>query len=158
MGRESGSGTVTQDEIVAAPAGRTAIASAFRRLADFLFNLSSIALVIASAVLTGGVVAAHLLDRGIEWQDEMEIFLVAGAVFLSAAAVQARRGHARIEVLDFLLPISALRSLTVATDTLSLVFVAFISWKSGTLLWEAWAEGQVSQSTWAPPSGFRTPS
>jgi len=59
------------------------------------------ALVAASAVLTGGVVAAQMLGRGIEWQDELEIFHVAGAVFLSAATVQARRGNARIEVSDF---------------------------------------------------------
>ncbi len=96
-----------QDQSLLATAGGTAIASAFRRLVDLLFNLSSIALVIASAVLTGGVVAAHVLERGIEWQDEMEIFLVAGAVFLSAAAVQARRGHIGIEVLDSFMPESA---------------------------------------------------
>ncbi len=149
MGRDSGSGTVVHDRMVAAPA--TIIAGAFRRLTDFFFNLSCIALVIASAVLTGGVVAGRLIDRGVEWQDEMEIFLVAGAVFLSVAAVQARRGHARIEVIDLFLPLTAQRSLTAATDTLSLVFVAFISWKSGTLFWEAWTEGQVSQSVWAPP-------
>jgi len=59
------------------------------------------ALVAASAVLTGGVVAAQMLGRGIEWQDELEIFYVAGAVFLSAAPLQARRGNARIEVSDF---------------------------------------------------------
>ncbi len=160
MGRKSGSGAVAQDQIVAAIAGGTAMASAFRRLTDFLFNLSSIALVIASAVLTGGVVAGRLLDRGIVWQDEMEIFLVAGAVFLSAAAVQARRSHARIEVIDLLLPPGVGRSLTVATDTLSLMFVAFVAWKSGALFWEAWTEGQVSESTWAPslwiPYGIMT--
>ena len=42
-----------------------------------------------------------MLGRGIEWQDELEIFHVAGAVFLSAAPLQARRGNARIEVSDF---------------------------------------------------------
>ena len=117
----------------------------------FFFNLSSIALLIASAVLTAGVVASHLLGRGIEWQDEMEIFLVAGAVFLSAAAVQTRRGHIGIEVLGSFLSESARAWLTLLTDALSLLFVAFIAWKSGALLWEAWTEGQVSQSTWAPP-------
>jgi C4-dicarboxylate transporter, DctM subunit len=74
-------------------------AGAFRRLIDLCFDLGSFTLVAASAVLTGGVVAAQMLGRGIEWQDELEIFHAAGAVFLSAAAVQARRGNDRIEVL-----------------------------------------------------------
>ena len=152
MGQELGSGAVVaEDRSHSATSGETAIASAFRGLVDFFFNLSSIALVIASAVLTGGVIAAHVLQRGIEWQDEMEVFLVAGAVFLSAAAVQARRGHIGIEVLDSFMPESARAWRTLLTDALSLVFVAFVAWKSGALLSEAWSEGHVSQSTWAPP-------
>ena len=74
------------------------------RIADFAFQISAIALAVASAVLTGGVIAAHILGRGIAWQDEVEIFLVGGAVFLSSAAVQARRGHIGIEFLGALLP------------------------------------------------------
>jgi tripartite ATP-independent transporter DctM subunit len=152
MCQEVGSGAaLAEDQPSPATLVRTPPAGAFRRLIDLSFNLGSIALVVASAVLTGGVIAAHVLGRGIEWQDELEIFLVAGAVFLSAAAVQARRGNARIGVFDSLLSESGQRRLTLVTDTLSLLFVAFIAWKSGTLFLEAWTEGQVSQSTWAPP-------
>ena len=152
MGQKVGSGAVlAEDQPLPATLVRTPLAGAFRRFIDLSFNLGSIALIVASAVLTGGVVAAHVLGRGIEWQDELEIFLVAGAVFLSAAAVQARRGNARIGVFDSLLGESGQRRWTLLTDTLSLLFVAFIAWKSGTLFLEAWTEGQVSQSTWAPP-------
>jgi C4-dicarboxylate transporter, DctM subunit len=125
--------------------------AAFRRLTGLAFNLSAIALVAASAVLTFGVVWGHLLGRNLEWQDEMEIFLVAGAVFCSAAAVQSRRGHIGIEILGSLLPRRWQQRRTVLTDCLSFLFVAFMAWESGTLLHEAWIEEQVSQSTWAPP-------
>ena len=152
MGQEVGSdAALAEDQPLPATLVRTPLAGAFRRFIDLSFNLGSIALVVASAVLTGGVIASHVLSRGIEWQDELEIFLVAGAVFLSAAAVQARRGNARIGVFDSLLGESGRRRWTLVTDTLSLIFVAYIAWKSGTLFLEAWAEGQVSQSTWAPP-------
>ncbi len=146
------SDAILAEETASGAAGGNAVAGgAFRRLIDLLFNLSSIALVVASAILTGGVIAAHTLGRGIEWQDEMEIFLVAGAVFISAAAVQARRGHIGIEILGSVLSTSWRRRRDVLIDALSLAFVAFMAWKSGTLLHEAWAEGQVSQSTWSPP-------
>ena len=152
MDQEVGSGALlAEDQPLPAMLNRTRLAGTFRHLIHLCFDLGSIALVVASAVLTGGVIASHVLGRGIEWQDELEIFLVAGAVFLSAAAVQARRGNARIGVSDSLLGESGQRRLTLATDTLSLIFVAFIAWKSGTLFLEAWTEGQVSQSTWAPP-------
>ncbi len=143
---------LAEDQPLSATPGRKNIAaSAFRQLIGLLFNLSAIALVVASAVLTVGVVAGHLLGRGLEWQDEMEIFLVAGAVFISSAAVQARRGHIGIEVLGSLLPSEWRQRRNVLIDALSFLFVAFMAWKSGTLLLEAWTEEQVSQSTWAPP-------
>jgi C4-dicarboxylate transporter, DctM subunit len=124
---------------------------AFNRVVDLFFNLSAIALVVASVVLTVGVVTGHLLGRALVWQDEVEIFLVAGAVFISSAAVQARRGHIGIEILSSFLPARWLNRRNLVIDALSLLFVAFMAWKSGTLLHEAWTEDQVSQSTWAPP-------
>jgi C4-dicarboxylate transporter, DctM subunit len=152
------SGELSSDAILAkdhpapaCPENQAVLSAAFWRFTEFLFNLSAIALVVASAVLTGGVIAGHLLGRGLEWQDEMEIFLVAGAVFVSAAAVQARRGHIGIEILNSVLPARWRERRNAAIDTLSFVFVAFMAWKSGSLLREAWVEEQVSQSTWAPP-------
>ncbi len=124
---------------------------AFSGAVALAFNLSAIALAVASAVLTGGVIAAHLLGRGIEWQDEAEIFLVLGAVFLSAAAVQARRGHIGIELLGSFLSARSRRRRDVLIDALSLAFAVFMAFKSGALLLEAWSEGQVTQSAWAPP-------
>jgi C4-dicarboxylate transporter, DctM subunit len=137
--------------ISAAVGEKNVAASSFRRLISFFFNLSSIALVVASAVLTLGVLSGHVLGRGLEWQDEVEIFLIAGAVFISAAAVQARRGHIGIEVLGSFLPARWRQRRNVLIDSLSFLFIAFMAWKSGTLLLEAWTEEQVSQSTWAPP-------
>ena len=59
--------------------------------------LSSIALVIASGVLTYSVVVRYFLKYSTDWQDEMSVFLVLGAVFMSAAAIQAQRHHVGIE-------------------------------------------------------------
>jgi C4-dicarboxylate transporter, DctM subunit len=137
--------------IEARRSGAPVVAGALGRLVDLAFNLSAVGLAVASAVLTGGAIAAHVLERGISWQDETEIFLVAGGVFLSAAAVQARRGHIGIEILGPFLSSLWRRRRDVLIDALSLAFVGFVAVKSGLLLWEAWSEGQVSQSAWAPP-------
>lgn len=123
----------------------------FGRIVGACFNLGAIALVMAGAVLTAGVALGHLTGSGAEWQDELEIFLITGAIFLSAASVQARRGNPRIEAVDALIGRKALPWWTMTLDALSLIFVAFVAWKSGELFLEAWNEGQVSASTWAPP-------
>ena len=113
--------------------------------------LSSIALVLAGFVLTYSVVVRYFLKYSTDWQDEMSVFLIVGAVFMSAAAIQARRGHVAIEAIVGLLPprVNAVRQWLV--DVASLVFCGYFAWKSWTLLDEAWVENYHSGSTWGPP-------
>jgi TRAP-type C4-dicarboxylate transport system permease small subunit len=70
---------------------------------------------------------------------------------MSAAYVQSKRGHIGIEAIVGLLPkrVNQVRSFVV--DVAGFLFCTFFAWKSWTLFREAWVEGQVSSSTWAPP-------
>src|SRR5438270_7354974 len=65
---------------------------------------SSVALVVAGFVLTYSVIVRYFLKFSTDWQDEMSVFLIVGAVFMSSAAVQALRGHVAIEAIVGLLP------------------------------------------------------
>jgi TRAP-type C4-dicarboxylate transport system permease small subunit len=112
---------------------------------------SSIALVVASVILSYSVVVRYAFKSGTYWQDEASVFLIVAAVFLSSASVQARRGHVAIEAIVGLLSPRANRVRMLIVDLASLFFCAFFAWKSWTLLHEAWVDGQVSGSTWAPP-------
>ena len=113
--------------------------------------MSSIALVIASLVLTYSVASRYFLHLSTDWQDELSVFLIVGAVFMSSASIQARRGHVAIEAIAALLPERANRTRQWLVDLASLVFCAYFSWKSWTLLDEAWADNYHSSSTWGPP-------
>jgi TRAP-type C4-dicarboxylate transport system permease small subunit len=112
---------------------------------------SSVALVAAACVLTYSVASRYFLHFSTDWQDELSVFLIVGAVFMSAAAIQARRGHVAIEAIVGLLPprVNAVRQWLV--DVASLVFCGYFAWKSWTLLDEAWMENYHSGSTWGPP-------
>jgi TRAP-type C4-dicarboxylate transport system permease small subunit len=112
---------------------------------------SSLALVAASLILSYSVTVRTLFKSGTYWQDEASVFLIVAAVFLSSAAVQARRGHIAIEAIVGLLPPRVNRVRMLLVDLASFFFCAFFAWKSWTLLHEAWIDGQVSGSTWAPP-------
>ena len=81
-------------------------------------RLSSVALVVAGFVLTYSVIVRYFLKISTDWQDEMSVFLIVGAVFMSAAAIQAGRGHVAIEAIIAFLPprVNAVRS--VAADFL----------------------------------------
>ena len=113
--------------------------------------ISSMALVAAACVLTYSVASRYFLHFSTDWQDELSVFFIVGAVFMSAAAIQARRGHVAIEAIVGLLParVNAVRQWLV--DVASLVFCGYFAWKSWTLLDEAWGENYHSGSTWGPP-------
>lgn len=113
--------------------------------------LSAIALVLASCVLTYSVVLRYFTPEPTDWQDEFSVFLLIGVTFLSAAWVHSQRGHIGIEALASILSPRANRLRLFVVDMLSATFCAFFAWKSWTLLHEAWTEGYVSATAWAPP-------
>jgi TRAP-type C4-dicarboxylate transport system permease small subunit len=121
------------------------------RVNQIIVFVSSMALVAAACVLTYSVASRYFLHFSTDWQDELSVFLIVGAVFMSAASIQARRGHVAIEAIVGLLParVNAVRQWLV--DLASLVFCGYFAWKSWTLLDEAWVEDYHSGSTWGPP-------
>ena len=116
--------------------------------------LSSVALVIASCVLTYSVVVRYFTHEATDWQDEFSVFLLIGVTFMSAAWVHSQRGHIGIEAVAGLLSPRANRIRFFIVDMLSALFCAFFAWKSWTLLYEAWTEGYYSATAWAPPLGI----
>ena len=148
-------GSIQHDAILAGdeagPAERAGIVHrAFAAVNAVAFRLSAVALLAAAVVLTFGVITGHITRQSVLWQDEVTIYLIAGAIFLSAASVQAVRGHVGIDILDHWLPAAAgTRRLVV--DALVLFFCILFAWKSGSLLHEAWVDEQTSHSAWGPP-------
>jgi len=112
---------------------------------------ASIALVVASGVLTYSVIGRYFLHIPTEWQDELSVFLIVGAVFMSGAAVQARRGHIGIEAIAAVLSPRVNRIRQYCVDIATLMFCTFFAWKSWILLEEAITEGFHSGSSWGPP-------
>src|SRR5215468_11705532 len=121
------------------------------RINQLIVIVSSVALVVASVVLTYSVASRYFFHFSTDWQDELSVFLIVGAVFMSSAAIQARRGHVAIEAIAAVLPPGANRLRQLLVDVASFAFCAFFAWKSWTLLEEAWNEDYHSGSTWGPP-------
>lgn len=113
--------------------------------------LGMLALLVAACVLTYSVFSRYLLKASTDWQDEAAVFCLVGATFLCSAFVQSLRGHVGIEAIAGLLPPAVNRWRLAAVDLMCLLFCGLFTWKSWTLLHEAWADGQTTSSSWAPP-------
>jgi TRAP-type C4-dicarboxylate transport system permease small subunit len=148
-----------ENATLAAPLRRLGAAVGPASLADRVMSyvnqaivlFSSIALVLASFVLTYSVASRYFFHFSTDWQDELSVFLIVGAVFMSSAAVQAQRGHVGIEAIVGLLSPRVNHFRQIAVDIASLLFCGFFAWKSWILLEEAWIENHHSGSTWGPP-------
>jgi TRAP-type C4-dicarboxylate transport system permease small subunit len=110
-----------------------------------------VALLVASFVLTYSVFSRYLFKAGTDWQDEVAVFCIIGAVFMCGAWVQAQRGHVGIEAVASILPPRANYVRMIVVDVMTLAFCAFFSWKSWTLFHEAWVDKQTTSSTFSPP-------
>lgn len=113
--------------------------------------MGMLALLAASVILTSSVVLRYFFHASTDWQDEASVFCLVGATFLASAFVQSMRGHIGIEALNGLLSPKINRIREAFVDLMSLLFCSFFAWKSWSLFHEAWAEGQTTSSSWAPP-------
>jgi TRAP-type C4-dicarboxylate transport system permease small subunit len=135
----------------ATPAWLLPLARALVVVNRVVMVLGMIALLASALILTSSVVTRYFLHASTDWQDEASVFCLVGATFLCSAFVQAIRGHVGIEAVSSLLPPRVDRVRVALVDIGCFAFCAFFSWKSFTLLHEAWAEGQTTSSSWAPP-------
>jgi TRAP-type C4-dicarboxylate transport system permease small subunit len=116
-----------------------------------VWRMSMLALLATSGVLTYSVISRYFFKQATDWQDEVSVFMLVGAMFLCTGHVQAERGHVGIEALASILPAGVNRVRLVFVDLVSAMFCCFFSWKTWTLFHEAWSEGQTTSSSWAPP-------
>ena len=119
-----------------------------------LIALCAMATIGAGLVLTYSIAVRYLLHYSTDWQDEMAVFLLVGATFMSASFVQSKRGHIAIEAIEGYLPKKLERARFFIADIVSLAFCLFFTWQSWLLLLEAIEDGRVTDSAWAPPLWF----
>ena len=115
-----------------------------------LVLLGSIALMAAALILSYSVISRGLFHAANDWQDEAALFCLVGVTFMCSSYVQEKRGHIGISAIEGLLPHKVNRVRATVIDIISCLFFVFFSMKTWDLLVEAWVDGQVTNSTWAP--------
>ena len=122
-----------------------------QKINNIVMTVSMLALLAACLVLTLSVVLRYFLKVPTDWQDEVSVFLLVGAVFMCAAFVQGERGHIGISALEGFLSPLVNRLRLLVCDIASFTFCTFFTHKAWSMLHEAVVEGQTSSSSWGPP-------
>jgi TRAP-type C4-dicarboxylate transport system permease small subunit len=103
----------------ASPGRLGALEAAVELIHKVVIAFGSIALLLASGVLTYSVFLRYLFHAATDWQDEVAVFSIVGAVFLAGAWVQDHRGHVGIEALSSVLPPGVERIRIVVVDVMT---------------------------------------
>src|SRR5882757_7229981 len=135
---------VTDAPVVAAPRGGGPLVRAIAGVNAMMVFIGMIGLLLASFVLTYSVFSRYLFKAGTDWQDEVAVFSIVGAVFLAGEWVQSQRGHIGIEAISSILPPGVNRIRQIVVDIMTLAFCAFFAWKSWTLFHEAWVDNMTT--------------
>lgn len=117
-----------------------------------LFGMLAAALVLtACLVVCQMVVVRYVFDASTIWQTEFVIFAIVGATLLGSPYVLLTRGHVNVDLLPSYLGPVGRRVLAVLASLMALVFCGLLAWRGWAYWHEAWTEGWVTESVWAPP-------
>jgi TRAP-type C4-dicarboxylate transport system permease small subunit len=134
-----------------APGPATIIGRILSTIDAALVLVCALATVGAGLVLSYSVFVRSYFRWSTDWQDEISVFLLVGATFLSAPHVQSVRGHIAIEAVKGFLSPQLNRVRVLLVDLICVLFAGIFTWQCWLLFLEAIESGEVTDSVWAPP-------
>lgn len=127
------------------------LATVVRRLSFLCGFFAILCLVAACFVVCQMVFMRYVLEASTVWQTEFVLYSVVAATLLGSPRVLALGGHVSVDLLGQYLGPRTRRWQQAFAGALGLAFCATLAWSGGRYFHEAWAEGWVTESVWAPP-------
>jgi TRAP-type C4-dicarboxylate transport system permease small subunit len=129
--------------------------SGARRIVRWLSNacgfIAVVCLAAACVVVCQMVFVRYVLESSTIWQTEFVLYGVVAATLIGSPYVLATHGHVKVDLLSQLLPPAAGRALRAVAALLGIAFCVVLAWSGWRYFYEAWTEGWVTESVWAPP-------
>src|SRR5690606_1757922 len=98
------------------------------------------------------VFVRSVLGASTIWQTEFVLYAVVAATLIGSPYVLTRGGHVGVDILaQRVRGRPGGRMLAVVSAAIGIVFCAVLAWSGWRYFHEAWREGWVTESVWAPP-------
>jgi TRAP-type C4-dicarboxylate transport system permease small subunit len=109
------------------------------------------AMLLAAALVICWSIAYRAMGASTYWEIEFSVYLMVGSLFLASPYCLATQGHVGVDLLSHYLPKRLARPLAIAVGLVGLAVCAYLAWAGAELTLHAFARGERTESTWAPP-------
>ena len=128
-----------------------ALIAGIHRISRFCGTVAACCLIAACVVVCQMVVMRYALGASTIWQNEFVTFAIVAATLLGSPYVLLTRGHVNVDLLPHYLGPRGKKWLAVLAAVLGAVCCGVLAWTGWLYFHEAWREGWVTPSVWAPP-------
>jgi TRAP-type C4-dicarboxylate transport system permease small subunit len=120
------------------------------RLSTACAALAALMLLAAALVITWSVFY-RAMGASTYWEIEFSVYMMVASLFLASPYCLATQGHVGVDLLSHYLPKRLARPLAIAVGLVGLAVCAYLAWAGAELTLHAFARGERTESTWAPP-------
>jgi C4-dicarboxylate transporter DctQ subunit len=115
----------------------------WNKIEEFTFGFLNIS---ALAVAFFGVVMRYIFQAPPSWTEEVCIYMIIWAVFISASTLAEEKGHVGATLIIERLPVQFRRFVAIFNGFVCLFFCSIISWYGSQIVWQTYACGQKSST------------
>jgi TRAP-type C4-dicarboxylate transport system permease small subunit len=127
------------------------VIAGIHRISRLCGTVAGLCLIGACVVVCQMVVMRYVLGASTIWQSEFVTFAIVAATLIGSPYVLLTRGHVNVDLLPHYLPPRGKQWLALLASTFGVVCCAVLAWTGWLHFYEAWREGWVTPSVWAPP-------
>jgi TRAP-type C4-dicarboxylate transport system permease small subunit len=120
------------------------------RLSTACAAIAAVMLLAAALVITWSIVY-RALGNSTWWEIEFSVYMMVASLFLASPYCLATQGHVGVDLLSHYLPRHWARPLAIAVGLVGLAVCVYLAWAGAELTLHAYARGERTESTWAPP-------
>lgn len=113
--------------------------------------LAAVCLALACLAVCQMVFMRYVLEASTIWQTEFVLYSIVAATLLGSPYVLLTQGHVNVDLASHYLSATPRRVLGVIASAMGIAFCIVLAVSGWRYFEEAWSEGWVTESVWAPP-------